>query len=93
MKHKSVPKTNIINQIHQAYFEIQLDFPFHLVRVDAEIQKEVAHLTPPERRHLADNFRRFAHQLEITASVLEKHSSPSQRRRLPRVSRSALPLN
>lgn len=83
MKTTTVPHTKAI----------QHEFPFHLVKLDPDLQAEVAHCTPEERRRLAVVYRKYAHQLEISASVLEKHSSPWRRRALPRFCPRRLPWN
>lgn len=83
MKHKSVPQTKPIQQ----------EFPFHLVKVDPELQPEVAQHTPAQRRELAFIFLKYAHQLLVTAEVLERHAEPWQRRALPRVPPRVLARN
>lgn len=64
----------------------QQEFNFNIVHVEPDLQITVALMPPEQRRALAKIYRRWSHQLEISASVLEHHRGPWRRRSLPRIS-------
>jgi hypothetical protein len=65
---KSVPQTN----------HTQTEFDFDAVKLEPELQMEAATFTPHQRRVLACVYERWAHQLRVSAKVLEarRRSSP-----------------
>lgn len=72
---------------------IQQEFNFDAIRLEPDLQIEVCTMPPEERRALAVRFIRWAHQLEVSANVLERQSVPWKRRSLPRISPCAIRLN
>lgn len=64
----------------------QAEFDFNAVKLEPELQMEAATFTPHQRRVLACVYERWAHQLRVSAKVLEK-----RRQSLPRASLKPLP--
>jgi hypothetical protein len=60
---KQVPQTD----------QKQFEFDFHAVRLEPELQMQAATYTPHQRRVLACVYERWAHQLRVSARLLEKH--------------------
>jgi len=83
MTNKSVPQTKPTQQ----------EFDFNRVRLEPDLQMQVATYTPAQRRATAKVFIRWAHQLEISARVLESQRVPWKRRSLPRISCQARQAN
>jgi hypothetical protein len=82
MKNESVPQTK------------QTEFNFNAVRVEPVLQIQVAIMPPHKRRVMASVYRRWAHQLEKTADVLEAQAAPRPpRRSLRRLSTQQLHRN
>lgn len=80
---KKVPQTNTD----------QTEFNFDAVRLEPELQRQAAQLDPRQRIELAIVYRRYAHQLEVSARVLERQRVPWRRRRVPRLESSRLRWN
>lgn len=83
MTNESVPQTK----------QTQTEFNFNKVKVEPELQIQVAFYTPEQRRATAIVFRRWAHQLDVSAKTLETQRVPWQRRSLPRISPALLVRN
>ena len=64
----------------------QFEFNFNVVKLEPELQIEAATFTPCQRLALAVKFERWAHELRVSARVLEKQRVPWRRRSLPRIS-------
>ncbi len=60
----------------------QLEFRFDLVKLEPRLQLTAATLTPTQRRVLACVYERWAHQLRVSAKVLEKYQQPPRRNSL-----------
>lgn len=71
----------------------QSEFNFDAVRLEPDLQLQVAVMRPDERRELAATFLRWHHQLLVSALVLEKQRAPWKRRSLPKLSRQLLSWN
>jgi hypothetical protein len=85
MKKKSVPQTKQIQQ--------EFHFNYERVRVEPSLQPLVKEMPPHKRRAMACVYRRWAHQLDKTADVLEAQLPPWKRRRLPRIEEHQTRLN
>jgi len=75
MNNKSVPHKSAVSGSKP----IQQEFNFHAVQLEPELQMEAATFTPHQRRMLASVYERWAHQLRVTAKVLEKDLAPRPR--------------
>ncbi len=71
----------------------QTEFNFNAVRLEPELQIQAATLDPRQRVELAIVYRRYAHQLEISARVLERQRVPWRRRQVPKLESSRLRWN
>lgn len=50
--------------------------PGACVRMEPDLEDIAGHLKPHQRRILAAKFARWAHQLQVTAGVIEKRQQP-----------------
>lgn len=63
------------------------------VRLEPVLEEKVATFSPSKRRALAIVYERWAHQLRLSARILEIDAKPSQRRRLKGLPHRKLLLN
>lgn len=88
------PRARMQNQpVPQTNKHTQTEFNFKAVKLEPELQLLAATLEPLERIELAVIYRRYAHQLEISARVLERQRGPWRRRRVPKLESSQLRWN
>lgn len=65
-----------------------------IVKCEPELEEEAALLNPYQRREMARMFERWAHQLRVSAAVLESDDKrPPRRVSLPWIPRRKAALN
>lgn len=52
------------------------------VRLEPQLEEVAGKMTPAERRTLARKHERWAHQLKVSADVIDAHSGPKPKPRL-----------
>jgi hypothetical protein len=67
--------------------------PRPLVQLELDLEQQVGDLNAAESRALAAKLVRWAHQLQVKASVLESHALPQPKRSLRRLCERQLRLN
>jgi hypothetical protein len=64
-----------------------------LVILEPTLELQACVLSPAERRSLARVYARWAHQLRVSAAILEAHAAPKPKRKLGQFPTLLLPLN